>query len=86
MGVDIQHGGAASYFPEEPGLDQSGRQALAVPWGPASLATRASCPSLKETGRARGKACLLQGGRAWGRAPGAVACLPQPHSQLLPEG
>ena len=70
MGLDIQHGGAASYFPEEPGLDQSGRQALAVPWGPASLTTRASCPSLKETeAGAWGKACLLQGGRAWGRAP-----------------
>ena len=47
MGLDIQHGGAASYFPEEPGLDQSGRQALAVPWGQHRSPPGQAAPPLK---------------------------------------
>lgn len=82
MGVDTQYGGAASYFPGEPGLDQSGHQALVVPWVQHPSPPGASCLSLKETDRGLGKGvppagwpCMGQGPRGatvmgWGRAPG----------------
>ena len=80
MGVGTRCRGAASFFPEELGLDQSGLRALAVPSVKRPLPPGASCFSLRDTESGeRCDPCRVvvwgQGPRGatvtgWGRAPG----------------
>ena len=87
VGIDTRCQGTASSFPEELGLDQSGRRPLAVSWVKHPLPPGASCLSLKETELGKGVtpagwSCMGQGPRGAshgvGQGPQGGRSLPAP--------